>query len=221
VQPDIKPQLITEILAGIAIYEWIIFTSVNGVKCFFDLFYKAFDDIRCLGPMRIAAVGSATAREIESHHLKVDLIPSKANGDALVDTFIQDEGIESIQMLVVTGNQNRESLVQRLEAEGGAIVDTLPLYKTSKADLSRQPAAERFRKEGADAVLFTSSSTVKSFVDQAAALTLEVDAIKPAYGSIGPLTTKSLKELGLPVGFESKHASLDHFVNATNEYLKS
>ncbi len=219
VQPDVNPQQLTEILAGIAIYEWIIFTSVNGVKSFFDMFYKAFDDIRCLGPMRIAAVGAATAREIESHHLKVDLIPEKANGDSIADSFIQEEGIESIQILVVTGNQNRETLVKRLETEGGAIVDTLPLYKTTKTDLSAHPAAERFRKEGADAVLFTSSSTVKSFVDQAAALTLEPDAIKPAFGSIGPVTTKSLKELGLPVGFESEHASLDHFVNAATEYL--
>lgn len=220
VQPDVNPQQLTEVLAGIAIYEWIIFTSANGVKSFFDLFYKAFEDIRCLGPMRIAAVGSATAREIEKHHLKVDLIPEKANSDALADTFIKEEGIESIQMLVITGNQNRESLVKRLEAEGGAIVDTLPLYKTSKTDLSDHPAADRFRKEGADAVLFTSSSTVKSFVDQAASLTLEPDAIKPAFGSIGPLTTKTLKELSLPVGFESKHASLDHFVKATTENLK-
>ena len=69
-------------------------------------------------------------------------------------------------MLVVTGNQNRETLVKRLEKEGRAIVDTLPLYKTTKTDLSADPVAERFRAEGADAVLFTSSSTVKSFVDQ-------------------------------------------------------
>ena len=220
VQPDFNPQQLAEILAGIAIYEWIIFTSVNGVTAFFDLFYKAFEDIRCLGPMRIAAVGVATARAIESHHLKVDLIPENANGDSLADAFIQNEGIESIQMLVVTGNQNRETLVKRLETEGGAIVDTLPLYKTTKTDLSEHPAAERFRKEGADAVLFTSSSTVKSFVDQAAALKLEPDAKKPAFGSIGPVTTNCLKELGLSVVFESKHASLDHFVIATTKHLK-
>ena len=221
VKPDVNQQQLAEIFAGIAIYEWIIFTSVNGVKSFFDMFYKAFDDIRCLGPMRIAAVGSATAREIAKHNLKVDLAPEKANGDALATAFIKNEGIESIQMLVVTGNQNREVLVKRLETEGGAIVDTLPLYKTSKTDLSNHAAAERFRTEGADAVLFTSSSTVKSFVDQAAALTLEPDATTLAFGSIGPLTTKTLKELGLPVGFESKHASLDHFVNATIEHLNS
>ncbi|MFT5824970.1 MAG: uroporphyrinogen III methyltransferase/synthase [Yoonia sp.] len=219
VKPDVNQQQLAEILAGIAIYEWIIFTSVNGVKSFFDLFYKAFDDIRCLGPMRIAAVGSATAREIAKHHLKVDLVPEKANGDALATAFIKNEGIESIQMLVVTGNQNRETLVKRLETEGGAIVDTLPLYKTSKTDLSNHPAAERFRTEGADAVLFTSSSTVKSFVDQAAALTLEPGATKPVFGSIGPLTTKTLEEFGLPVEFESKHASLDHFVNDLTEHL--
>ena len=79
VKPSYEEKLVSEVLAGIAVYEWVIFTSANGVKTFFDLFYKAFDDIRCLGPMRIAAVGAATAREIEKHKLKVDFLPSKAN----------------------------------------------------------------------------------------------------------------------------------------------
>ena len=184
------------------------------------MFYKAFDDIRCLGPMRIAAVGAATAREIEKHKLKVDLVPAQANGDALATAFIEQQGIESLQILVVTGNQNRASLVQRLESEGGAIVDTLPLYKTSKTDLRAHPAAARFREEGADAVLFTSSSTVKSFVDQADALRLQPGASQPAYGSIGPLTSQTLKELDLGVSFEAQRPSLDHFVTATSEYLQ-
>ena len=161
-----------------AIYEWILFTSANGVKTFFEL-YKAYGDIRCLSPMRIAAVGAATAREIEQHHLKVDLIPPKANADALATQLIEHEGVESVKMLVVTGNQNRQTLVQRLEEEGRAIVDTLPLYKTSRTDLSKDPVAARFRKEGADAVLFTSSSTVKSFIDQQSALALEAGALDP------------------------------------------
>jgi uroporphyrinogen III methyltransferase/synthase len=220
VQPDFDPKLVSEVLAGIAVYEWIIFTSANGVKQFFDLFYKAFDDIRCLGPMRIAAVGAATARAIEAHKLKVDLVPKKANADALAAELIENEGVESVQMLVITGNQNREALVQRLETEGRAIVDTLPLYKTTKTDLSGHPAAEHFRKHGADAVLFTSSSTVKSFVDQQAALALESDAQQPAFGSIGPLTTKSLNAHKLPIGFEAKHANLDHFVQATIQHLQ-
>lgn len=222
VEQHFDPKRLGEVLAGIAVYEWIIFTSANGVKHFFDLFYKAYDDIRCLGPMRIAAVGAATAQEIEKHKLKVDLIPKKANADALAQELIENEGVESVQILVVTGNQNRESLVQRLESdEGRAIVDTLSVYRTSKSDLRKNPAAERFRQEGADAVLFTSSSTVKSFVDQHADLKLENGARKPAFGSIGPLTTKTLKELKLPVAFEATQASLEYFVVETMSFLRA
>ncbi|MDP4879569.1 MAG: uroporphyrinogen-III synthase, partial [Opitutales bacterium] len=187
VQPQFDAKRLGEILAGIAVYEWVIFTSANGVKLFFELFYKAFDDIRCLGPMRIAAVGAATAREIEAHKLKVDFVPTQANADALADELIENEGMESVQVLVITGNQNREELVLRLETEGRAIVDTLPLYKTIKTDLLNNEAAARFRKEGADAILFTSSSTVNSFIDQSAAFKLEEGARQPVLGSIGPM----------------------------------
>lgn len=221
VQPKFNEQIVSEAFAGIAVYEWIIFTSANGVKIFFDLFYKAFDDIRCLGPMRIAAVGAATAREIEKHKLKVDLIPAKANADALASELIENEGMDSVQVLVITGNQNREALVQRLETEGRAIVDTLPLYATSKTNLSDDPVAARYRELGADAVLFTSSSTVKSFVEQSEALKLAPQARVPALGSIGPLTTKTIKALNLPLGFESPQASLEHFVTETISYLNA
>ena len=97
VEQHYDPKALTEVFAEMAVYEWIIFTSANGVKTFFDLFYKAYEDIRCLGPMRIAAVGAATAREIEQHKLKVDLVPPKANADALATKFIEDEGVESIK----------------------------------------------------------------------------------------------------------------------------
>lgn len=221
VKEHYEPNTLTEVFAEMAIYEWIIFTSANGVKTFFDLFYKAYGDIRSLGPMRVAAVGAATAREIEKHHIKVDLIPEKANADALATKMIEEEGVESIKVLVVTGNQNRETLVRRLEEEGRAIVDTLPLYKTSRTDLSTEPSAERFREDGADAILFTSASTVKSFVDQQDALKLEDGATAPVYGSIGPLTSKALKDFDLPIAFEAAQSSLDHFVVETISYFHS
>ncbi|MGJ8653955.1 MAG: uroporphyrinogen-III C-methyltransferase [Opitutaceae bacterium] len=216
---EFDPKVLSEILAGIAVYEWVIFTSANGVKAFFELFYKAFDDIRCLGPMRIAAVGAATAREIEKHKLKVDFVPKQANAAALADELIENEGIESVQLLVVTGNQNREELVQRLETEGRAIVDTLPLYKTEKTNLLENEAAARFRKEGADAILFTSSSTVNSFIDQSAAFQLEDGARRPVLGSIGPMTSKTLNEKKLPIGFEAPVSSLEHFIKAAVEHF--
>lgn len=219
VEPDFDPVTLSEILAGIAVYEWIIFTSANGVKQFFDLFYRAFDDIRCLGPMRIAAVGAATAKAIQAHKLKVDFIPKRANADALADELIASEGLESLQILVVTGNQNRKSLIQKLEQQGRAIVDTLPLYKTSQADLSQSEAAASYREKGADAVLFTSTSTVKSFVEQQAALKLEAGARQPIFGSIGSLTSQSLREHNLPIAFEAEKANLQSFVTSTTAAL--
>jgi uroporphyrinogen III methyltransferase/synthase len=221
VQPEFDAKRLGEILVGIAVYEWIIFTSANGVKAFFDLFYKAFDDIRCLGPMRIAAVGAATARAIEAHKLKVDFVPKRANADALAEELIENEGLESVQVLVITGNQNREDLVKRLETEGRAIVDTLPLYKTTKTDLLKDPAAAHFRQQGADAILFTSSSTVQSFIDQSEAFKLEAGARRPVLGSIGPLTSKTLKASKLPLAFEAKLSSLEHFVDAAIRHFAS
>lgn len=212
-------QRLSKIFSGIASYEWILFTSANGVRFFFEIFYKAFDDIRCLGPMRIAAVGAATAQEIQRHKLKVDLIPEKANGNALANALIKKESIANLQILAITGNLNSEDLVRRLESEGQAIVDTLPLYETTNTDLDQHPAATLFRKKGADAVLFTSSSTVKSFVEQSASLKLESSAIHPTFGSIGPITTKTLKDVGLRIGFESEQAGLEPLVNATIKHL--
>ena len=221
VEPQFDPKRLSEILAGIAVYEWIIFTSANGVKAFFELFYKAFDDIRCLGPMRIAAVGAATAQAIQAHKLKVDFVPKQANADALADQLIENEGLESLQVLVITGNQNRESLVKRLETEGRAIVDTLPLYKTSQTDLLQDASAARLREVGADAILFTSSSTVNSFIEQQPAFKLAEGARRPVLGSIGPLTSKCLHQHKLPIGFEAKHSSLDQFVQATIQHFAS
>ncbi|CAI8260972.1 MAG: Uroporphyrinogen-III C-methyltransferase [Opitutia bacterium UBA7350] len=219
VETEFDPQVVAEVFAEMAVYEWIIFTSANGVRIFFDLLLKAYPDIRCLGPMRIAAVGRATAEAIEAFNLKVDLVPQKANGDTLVNELIQNEGIESIKVLVVTGNLNRKTIVSRLEEEGCAIVDTLPLYATRQNDLKNSPEAQRYRKKGAHAILFTSASTVQSFSEQSEALKLKDGAIRPALGSIGPMTSAALKKRGMEVAYQAPESNLEHYVVETISYL--
>ena len=73
IKPETSPEVMTETFAGLATYEWVIFNSTNGVRHFFDFFFKAFEDLRCLGPMRIAAIGDATAEELRKLHLQVDV----------------------------------------------------------------------------------------------------------------------------------------------------
>ncbi|MFP4673502.1 MAG: uroporphyrinogen-III C-methyltransferase [Opitutales bacterium] len=221
VHPDADQQRVTEIFAGLATYEWLVFTSTNGVHAFFDLFTKAFSDIRCLGPMRIAAIGKATADAIRARHLKVDLVPETANGDALADALLAYETLDALQVLIITGNMNRPALANRLESEGRAIVDTLPLYRTEQSDLHEHSSAQYFREAGADAVLFTSSSTARHFLEQRdSALQLEEGARRPVYGSIGTQTSKTLRENGETPAFEADKSNLKHFVESTIAYFK-
>jgi uroporphyrinogen-III synthase len=219
VTKDVNLETLAEVLQEFGAYEWIVFTSVNGVKYFFEEFIRVHVDIRALGLVRIAAVGEATAAALSDLHLRVDLQPKKASGEELAMELIKRESMDSAKVLVVTGNRNREVLVEKLH-EARAIVDTLPVYKTVETDLAGDPVAGDFRAKGADAILFASPSAVQSFFDQAAALKLGAKARKPLAGSIGPTTTATMKQLGLPVDFEAAEPSLDSLLASLLPKLK-
>jgi uroporphyrinogen-III synthase len=213
VRKDVHLETLAEVLTGFGGYEWVIFTSVNGVKYFFEEFCRVHDDIRAFGLARIAVVGEATAAAVRELHLRVELQPKKASGEELAKELIARESMDSAKVLVITGNLNREVLVEKLE-EDRAIVDCLPVYKTEETDLAKDPVAGDFRAHGADAILFASPSAAQSFFDQAAALKLAAKARRPLAGSIGPSTTATMKQLGLPVDFEAAEATLDSLVAA-------
>jgi len=213
VTKDVDLNTLAEVLQEFGAYEWIVFTSVNGVKYFFEEFLRVHVDIRTLGVVRIAAVGEATAAALSDLHLRVDLQPKKASGEELANELIKRESIDSAKILVVTGNRNREVVVEKLH-EARAIVDQFPVYKTEENSLDADPVANEFRAKGADAILFASPSAAQSFFDQAAALKLSAKARKPLAGSIGPTTTAAMKQLGLPVDFEAKETSIDSLVAA-------
>lgn len=210
---DVARDALVEILTELGSYDWIVFTSANGVRFFFEDFLKGFPDIRALGMLRFACVGAATAREIRKYHLRVDCMPDTATGESLADALIATGSLDSAKVIVVTGNLNRDTVIKKLEA-ARAIVDRLPLYKTQKVDLANNPVADDFRQKGADAILFASSSAVTSYVGQSASLKLGPEARRPLHGSIGPLTSGTMKELGLPVDFEADKPGLDALVQA-------
>jgi uroporphyrinogen-III synthase len=218
VTKDVNLDTLAEVLQEMGSYEWVIFTSANGVKYFFEEFIRVHEDIRALGLVRIAAVGEATAAALKDLHLRVDLQPKKASGEELAKELIKRESMDSAKVLVVTGSRNRDTLVELLH-EARTIVDQLPVYKTEETDLASDPVAGEFRAKGADAILFASPSAVQSFFDQAAALKLAPKARKPLAGSIGPTTTAAMKQLGLPVDFEAAEPSLDALVSALMKKL--
>ena len=210
--PQENKNLVAETFAGIATYEWVVFTSANGVREFFKVFFKAFPDIRSFGPMRIACVGEATADEIRKYKLEVELIPSKSTAEDLAKDLIATNSLDSANVLVITGNRNRDVLVGLLESLGHAIVDTLPIYQTDFADVVDAHDYQEFKQNGADAVVFASSSSALSFVEQEEDLNLLPEATKPIFCSMGPQTSKTLEENDLKVSIESKNSTLESIV---------
>jgi len=213
VTKDYDKAVLVEVFAGIAQYEWLVFTSANGARFFFEEFHRAFDDIRALGLAQIAVVGEATAEAVREQHLRVEVQPKKSNAEELARMLMERESLDSAKVLVVTGNLNRDTLVDML-SDARAIVDRLPIYKTEEADLTGDPVAGDFRQNGADAIVFASPSAAQSFFEQAAQLKLGAKARKPLAGSIGSTTSAAMKQLGLPVDFEAAEPTLDSLVDS-------
>ena len=194
-------------------YDWIVFTSPNGVTMFFDAFFKAFEDLRDIGGVRIAAVGPATAAKLKELHLKVDLMPEEYVTAKIAKAFIKFESIENLKILLLRAEVANPDLPKELEALG-AIVDDVACYKTVPETSDVNEAAASLLENGADWITFTSSSTVENFHARfdLPALVKKLPAIKLA--SIGPETTKSLVALGLKPAVEAKPHTIEGLVKA-------
>jgi uroporphyrinogen III methyltransferase/synthase len=189
-------------------YDWVVFTSPNGVTAFFDLFFKLYDDARSLGNARIAAIGPGTAKRVKDFHLAVDLQPEEYVAERLADAIQRHESVENLRFLVVRAANARDVLPKRL-TQLGAIVDEAIAYRTVPENDDITGARKRFTDEGADLITFTSSSTVENFL----AMKLPwPKGIKTA--SIGPITSGTMQQAGLEVDVEATQHDIDGLVEA-------
>ena len=193
-------------------YDWIVFTSPNGVDAFFRLYYKLYDDARDIGAARIAAIGPATAARIREFHLKVDLQPAEYVAESVVKAFETAGSVENLRILVVRPEQARDILPQEL-TKLGAIVDVAIAYRTVPETADVTGAVERFRAEGADLITFTSSSTVENFL--AMKLPWPAD-LKTA--SIGPVTSETLRANGLKADIEARRHDIPGLIEAIRKH---
>jgi uroporphyrinogen III methyltransferase/synthase len=189
-------------------YDWVIFTSVNGVEAFFNMFYRLYNDARSIGNVKIAAIGPSTAQRVKDFHLAVDLQPEEFVAEAIVDELLQFGSVDNLKFLLARAEGAREVLPKRL-SELGAIVDEAIVYRTVPETTDTSGGLERFRTEGADLITFTSSSTVENFV----ALHLPLpEHLKTA--SIGPITSETMRKNGLSVDVEATKYDVDGLVAA-------
>lgn len=210
--PDDR-QTLVEAMAGLGEYDWLIFTSPNGVTQFFEYFFRTFDDIRDLGALRLAAVGPATAAKLRELRLKVDLVPTEFISSKIAAAFAKEQSIENVRMLLLRAQVANPELTTSLEALG-AIVDDVSIYKTVPETEDATGAAERLKTEGADWVTFASGSSVENFNARINLAELTRRFPKMKLASIGPETSKALRHLGLTPHAESSPHTIEALVQA-------
>jgi len=213
ISEPLERMAVVEALLEINSYEWLIFTSANGVTAFFDLFFKRFQDMRDLGGARIAAVGPATAAKLRELHLQVDLVPEEFTGAKVAAAFMKYQNIENVKMCLLRAEVAGREIVDALQ-ENGAIIDDIPVYRTEPDTGDRTGAAARLLEEGADWVTFTSSSTVEHFHARFDLPKLRKQFPQLKLAAIGPETSKAIAALKLKPDLEAKAHTTDGLLAA-------
>ncbi len=198
-------------IASIGTYDWLVFTSPNGVDGFFNEFFTTHPDLRDLGGLRIAAVGPATAQKLAALHLTVDLQPKEFTAEALLKAFKEEVSVENLKFLMPIADIADKKLARGLE-DLGAMVDDLDAYQTVPDTEDRNGHRARLQDDGADFITFTSSSTVNNFCELMDVAALRKKHRRLQFISIGPQTTATLKARKLPVAAEAAEHTIDGLV---------
>jgi len=213
IEPPTNLREFAEVVQDAHAYDWIVFTSPNGVEAFFEIFYKLYDDAREMGGAKIAAIGSSTAQRVKDFHLHVDLQPEEFVAEAVVREF-EKQGVENLRILLARAEKARDVLSKEL-SRLGAIVDEGFAYRTVPETRDITGARRRLLDEGADLITFTSSSTVENFL----ALGLPwPPGMRVA--SIGPVTSKTARDHGLKVEVEARRHDIDGLVEAIRKFFE-
>ncbi len=193
-------------------YDWLIFSSPNGVRRFFEAFFAVYEDIRELGGARLAAVGAATAAELKKYGLMVDVMPRKAVAEELIAEFDRKAddfgGVANSTMLWIHSEKGRDVIYKEL-MKRQAIVDECIAYNTVPETEDPTGARARMEAEGVDWLTFASSSAVHNFM----AMGMKLPA-GCRIASIGPVTTATLAEYGLTPHAEAQKHDIPGLVQA-------
>jgi uroporphyrinogen-III synthase len=212
-------------LQNLAEYDWLILTSVNGVEAMIERMAKRKVSTSALQHLKIAAIGPATKSAIEKHGLKVNATPKEYVAESVVN-MLQTQ-VKGQRVLLVRAKIARDVIPRELR-KAGATVDVIEAYETVAPKTSKkrlQAVLKSNRKP--HAITFTSSSTVKNFVGLLGLRGARAALRKPApnrgvhSASIGPVTSSTLREFGLPVDIEAKTFDIPGLVAAIVAFKKN
>jgi uroporphyrinogen III methyltransferase/synthase len=188
-------------------YDWLVFSSGNGVDGLLNRVFERGGDVRALGGVRIASLGKGTAERLSHYHLKADRAPERVDPTELAVSLMEDA--PGGAFLLARASGDRPVLGEELE-EAGAGVDQIPVYQTVEIEEPNQDVADALKAGEVTWITVTSSPTARSLVQLYGELLKSAELV-----SISPLTTATLKELGYDPAYEA----LPHTVDGMLETL--
>jgi len=211
-------QPLDKAIASLATYDWLVFTSVNGVAFFFDRLFENGKDIRSLGHIRTACIGPATADRLCKRGIRCDVLPRTYRAESVVEAF-KNELIKGKNILLPRASEARPVLPVEL-TKMGARVQEVAVYQTRNVQDHANSLIRQLEDETIDLVTFTSSSTVKNF----RSLLPEEDICDLLKGvvvaSIGPITSETAQNLGFEVQVTADTYTIPGLVDAILRFYR-
>jgi uroporphyrinogen III methyltransferase / synthase len=220
IAPPADPEALDRACAQAGTFDWIVFTSGNGVDAFMTRLL-AMGDVRDLKGVRICTTGSSTAARVQRYGIRVDLTPSEFRAEAVMAALAETGGLAGKRFLLPRANIARDVLADDLRLAGAEVAD-VTAYQTLPASAEREGDPDVYRMlldRQIDAVTFTSASTVRNFVeilgrDQAADL-LRTTVV----ASIGPVTAEAAQQLGIATAVMPARYTIPDLVDALVEHF--
>jgi len=204
---DFRP--LDEAIGRLATYDWVVFTSVNGVEAFFDRLSEVRPEALSSSP-KLAAIGPATAESLRERGFEADVVPGKYVAEEVFRAIADRGALSGKRFLLPRADIAREALPELLKA-AGAIVDAVVAYRTVRNDGEMRRASELVERGEVDMVTFTSASTARSFFARVDPRAVENGA---RAASIGPITSNALRELGVTPTVEAERFTTEGLVEA-------
>ena len=198
-------------LAKLSDYDWIIFTSANGVTFVLDALRGLDKDCRVFASAKIAAIGAETATRLRQFGIKADFVPTVFTGKELGKQLIAFTNLQSKKLLLLRSESASAELVELL-TEAKAQVTETPVYTIEPEKTESKWLTEKITKGEIDWLTFASSSAVKAFFGQIPTDLVNSSGLKVA--SIGPITSEQLKSLGVVVDTKAADHTIDGLLAA-------
>jgi uroporphyrinogen III methyltransferase/synthase len=215
--PDWAP--VDRAIAELGSYQWLVFTSANGVPAFLERLRAQGRDLRALGGIQLAAIGPGTAEALRRYHLEPDVVPSEYRSEALAEALRPRVAGQAV--LLARADRGREVLREELERSAGR-VEQVAVYRQADAVETESPVLDYLRRGEIDYITLTSANIARALIralDEVSRGRLESGATRLV--SISPVTSTAVRELGLRVAAEAKEYTipglLEALVRVTND----